>query len=95
MTSARYRNSRVARLAPTDAAVSSGRSSMKLVVTGPSRNCWSARMACRYGWLVDTPRTRYSARVRCMRRTTVEKSLPRQVTFSIIESKWGVISTPW
>ncbi len=30
-----------------------------------------------------------------MRRTTVSKSLPRQVIFSIIESKWGVISTPW
>ncbi len=47
VTSARYRSSRVARLAPTDAAVSAGRSSMKLVVTGPDRNCSSPRMACR------------------------------------------------
>ena len=33
----------------TDAAVSSGRSSMKVVVTGSDWNCASARIACRYG----------------------------------------------
>lgn len=38
---------------------------------------------------------RYSASVRRRRRMTVSKSRPRHVTFSIIESKYGVISTPW
>ena len=44
--------------------------------------------------LVLTPRMRNSASARCARRTAVAKSRPRQVSLTIIESKWAPISAP-
>ena len=44
--------------------------------------------------LVLTPRIRNSANARCARRTAVAKSRPRQVSLTIIESKWAPTSAP-
>ena len=43
---------------------------------------------------VDTPRIRNSASARRARATAVEKSRPRHVSLTSIESKWALISAP-
>ncbi len=74
---------------------SSGRSSMKDVLTSPRMKASSSSSAWRKGMFVETPRMRNSARARRARATAAGKSRPRQVSFASIESKCGLIWAPW
>ncbi|GAA2981476.1 hypothetical protein GCM10020227_57700 [Streptomyces flavovirens] len=85
---------RLPRSADGRARISSGCSSMKLVVMCPARKSGWFSTAPRKGRLVATPRMRNSAMARRARRAALSKSCPWQVSLTSIESKCAETSAP-